>query len=227
MLSHLHSCSHGWAGAAAWSETGRNIKEPRANKAGGGTISKQGSYRRGDPRPWSACGTCWTSPYRSLCGSNRQAVQAVLKGMAQSRLRCSTTFAMFAQLQKMQNGFQRPTHGFVQHGGDKVVSNSLYLITAFAMVIWMDQERTLRVHSNNLRQQTFFEILEELFYSLNHLYIKGFGILPSQLDTSPLTSERHQSACRLCQFQPRTCPIYLKEKAHFHFHFSLEALNVS
>lgn len=122
----------------------------------------------------------------------------------------------------------RPTHRFVQHGGDKVVSNSLHLISAFAVVIRMDQERTLRVHSNNLRQQTFFEILEVLFYSWNHLYIytTGSGVLPSQLDTSPLTSERHQSACRLCRFQPQTCPICLRGKARFHFHFSLEDLKV-
>lgn len=33
------------------------------------------------------------------------------------------------------NWISRPTHRFVQHGGDKVVSNSLYFITAFAMVI--------------------------------------------------------------------------------------------
>lgn len=131
MLSHLHSCSHGWARAAAWSETGRNIKEPRAKKAGGGTISKQGSYRRGDPRPWSACGTCWTSPYRSLCGSNRQPVQAVLEGMAQSRLRCSTTYAMFAQLQKMLNGFQGPLTDLSNTVGTKsypIPSTSILLL---------------------------------------------------------------------------------------------------
>lgn len=154
MLSHLHCGGHGRAGAAAWDETGRTIIQPRANTARGGTIGKQGAYHRGGPRLSSACGTCWTSPYLSLYRSNPQAVQGVLKVTAGSDVPWWT-------------GHLLNTHRFVQHCGDKIISNSLHLVTGFALVAWLDQERTFRVHSDNLRQQTVFEILKALFYSLN------------------------------------------------------------